>query len=185
MLSRLLVQRWPVTAALLDPAVNPRGKQHYLDLKPEQRNLFAELNQALEPFHEGTKMRTGSLLCLDPLKVSISYPLREFFSSPSSPQARSSGIFHIFIPAIIHIYVPTVMVESKPSVISSSGKAGCVFQQDQHHQSVCFSAARCVYKGLHIYTEKINQSTPDTQTLALYALTHLGNAILQNVRYPC
>lgn len=39
MLSRLLEQRWPVTAALSDPAVNPRGKHHYLDLKPEQWHI--------------------------------------------------------------------------------------------------------------------------------------------------
>lgn len=36
MLSRLLGQQWPVTAALSDPAVNPKFKHHYLDLKPEQ-----------------------------------------------------------------------------------------------------------------------------------------------------
>lgn len=49
-LSRLLEQRWPVTAALSDRAVTLRGKHHYLDLRPEQWNLTEELFQALEPF---------------------------------------------------------------------------------------------------------------------------------------
>ncbi|KAK9969860.1 hypothetical protein ABG768_028001 [Culter alburnus] len=48
MLSRLLEQRWPVTAALSDRAVTLRGKHHYL--RPEQWNLIEELFQALEPF---------------------------------------------------------------------------------------------------------------------------------------
>lgn len=43
MLSRLLEQGWPVTTALSDPAVNPRGKHHYLDLKPEQWHISEEL----------------------------------------------------------------------------------------------------------------------------------------------
>lgn len=34
MLSRLLEQRWPVTATLFNPVVNPRAKHHYLDLTP-------------------------------------------------------------------------------------------------------------------------------------------------------
>uniref|UniRef100_A0A8C5NCM1 BED-type domain-containing protein n=1 Tax=Gouania willdenowi TaxID=441366 RepID=A0A8C5NCM1_GOUWI len=58
MLSRLLEQRWPVTAALSDPAVTPRGK-HYLDLKPEQWDVIQELNQALEPFEGATVFLSG------------------------------------------------------------------------------------------------------------------------------
>lgn len=59
MLSRLLEQRWPVTAALSDPAVNPRGKHHYLDLKPEQWILTEELTQILEPFEGATVFLSG------------------------------------------------------------------------------------------------------------------------------
>uniref|UniRef100_UPI003AAD97D9 E3 SUMO-protein ligase ZBED1-like n=1 Tax=Centroberyx gerrardi TaxID=166262 RepID=UPI003AAD97D9 len=59
MLSRLLEQRWPVTAALSDPAVTLRGKHHYLDLKPEQWNLIEELSQALEPFEGATVFLSG------------------------------------------------------------------------------------------------------------------------------
>uniref|UniRef100_A0A8C5N3T4 BED-type domain-containing protein n=1 Tax=Gouania willdenowi TaxID=441366 RepID=A0A8C5N3T4_GOUWI len=59
MLSRLLEQRWPVTAALSDPAVNPRGKNHYLDLKPEQWILTEELTQILEPFEGATVFLSG------------------------------------------------------------------------------------------------------------------------------
>lgn len=59
MLSRLLEQRWPVTAALSDPAVNPQGKHHYLDLKPEQWILTEELTQILEPFEGATVFLSG------------------------------------------------------------------------------------------------------------------------------
>ncbi|KAK0138793.1 Zinc finger BED domain-containing protein 1 [Merluccius polli] len=59
MLSRLLEQRWPVTAALSDPAVNPRGKHHYLDLKPEQWNISEELTQVLGPFEGATEFLSG------------------------------------------------------------------------------------------------------------------------------
>ncbi|CAJ1065719.1 E3 SUMO-protein ligase ZBED1-like [Xyrichtys novacula] len=58
MLSRLLEQRWPVTAALSDPAVTPRGK-HYLDLKPEQWNMIEELSQALKPFETASVFLSG------------------------------------------------------------------------------------------------------------------------------
>uniref|UniRef100_A0A3B5A3U7 BED-type domain-containing protein n=1 Tax=Stegastes partitus TaxID=144197 RepID=A0A3B5A3U7_9TELE len=58
MLSRLQEQRWPVIAALSDPAVTPRGK-HDLDLKPEQWNVIEELNQALEPFEEAAVFLSG------------------------------------------------------------------------------------------------------------------------------
>ncbi|XP_060754373.1 zinc finger BED domain-containing protein 4-like [Neoarius graeffei] len=59
MLSRLHEQRWPVAAALSDPAVNPRGKHHYLDLKPEQGILTEELTQILEPFEGTTVFLSG------------------------------------------------------------------------------------------------------------------------------
>ncbi|ROI73790.1 Zinc finger BED domain-containing protein 1 [Anabarilius grahami] len=59
MLSRLLEQRWPVTAALSDPAVNPRGKHHYLDLKPEQWHISEELTQVLGPFEGATGVLSG------------------------------------------------------------------------------------------------------------------------------
>lgn len=58
MLSRLLEQRWPITAALSDPAVTQRGK-HYLDLKPEQWVVIEELNKALGPFEEATVFLSG------------------------------------------------------------------------------------------------------------------------------
>nr|XP_055065281.1 E3 SUMO-protein ligase ZBED1-like [Misgurnus anguillicaudatus] len=59
MLSRLLEQRWPVTAALSDPAANPRGKHHYLDIKPEQWHISEELTQVLGPFEEATEFLSG------------------------------------------------------------------------------------------------------------------------------
>lgn len=59
MLSRLLEQRWPVTAALSDPAVNPRGKHHYLNLKPEQWNISEELTQVLGLFEGATEFLNG------------------------------------------------------------------------------------------------------------------------------
>ncbi|XP_077368113.1 E3 SUMO-protein ligase ZBED1-like [Festucalex cinctus] len=50
MLSRLVGQRWPVAAALSDPAVHSSGRLHSLDLKPEQWNLSEELTRVLGPF---------------------------------------------------------------------------------------------------------------------------------------
>uniref|UniRef100_A0A3Q3FQ82 Zinc finger BED domain-containing protein 1-like n=1 Tax=Kryptolebias marmoratus TaxID=37003 RepID=A0A3Q3FQ82_KRYMA len=58
MLCRLLEQRWPITAALSDPALTPRGK-HYLDLKPEQWNIIEEISKALQPFEEATVFLSG------------------------------------------------------------------------------------------------------------------------------
>lgn len=59
MLSRLLEQRWPVSAVLSDPTVNPRGKHHYLDLKPEKWLMIEELIQILEPFEGATVFLSG------------------------------------------------------------------------------------------------------------------------------
>ncbi|XP_061542548.1 E3 SUMO-protein ligase ZBED1-like [Phycodurus eques] len=59
MLSRLLGQRWPVTAALSDPEVNTIAKQHYLDLNPEQWSLGEELAQVLGPFEGVTEFLSG------------------------------------------------------------------------------------------------------------------------------
>ncbi|XP_065119297.1 E3 SUMO-protein ligase ZBED1-like [Paramisgurnus dabryanus] len=53
MISRLLEQRWPVTATLSDPEVTQRGKR-YLDLKGDQWSLLEELEQALKPFECAT-----------------------------------------------------------------------------------------------------------------------------------
>ncbi|KAM3838253.1 E3 SUMO-protein ligase ZBED1-like [Diretmus argenteus] len=58
MLSRLVEQRWPVTATLSDPAVTQRGK-HYLDLKNEQWDLIEELIEGLEPFDGATEFLSG------------------------------------------------------------------------------------------------------------------------------
>lgn len=57
MISRLLEQRWPVTAALSDPATQ-RGKQ-YLDLKSDQWTLLEELAQALQAFECATVYLSG------------------------------------------------------------------------------------------------------------------------------
>lgn len=59
MLSRLFEQRWPVTPALSDPAVNPRGKHHYLDLKPEKWIITKELTLILEAFEGATVFLSG------------------------------------------------------------------------------------------------------------------------------
>ncbi|KAK0134110.1 Zinc finger BED domain-containing protein 1 [Merluccius polli] len=39
--------------------VNPRGKHHYLDLKPEQWNISEELTQVLGPFEGATEFLSG------------------------------------------------------------------------------------------------------------------------------
>ncbi|XP_077389161.1 E3 SUMO-protein ligase ZBED1-like [Festucalex cinctus] len=56
MLSRLLEQRWPVTAALSDPTV---VKEPHLDLDAEQWNLIEELTQVLGPFEGATAFLSG------------------------------------------------------------------------------------------------------------------------------
>lgn len=59
MLSRLLGQICPVSAALSDPSLTPRGKLHHLDLTSEQWNMTEELSQALEPFERPTVFLSG------------------------------------------------------------------------------------------------------------------------------
>lgn len=58
MISRLLEQRWPVTATLSDITVTKTCKQ-YLDLKPDQWSLIEELSTALEPFDCATEYMSG------------------------------------------------------------------------------------------------------------------------------
>ena len=58
MISRLLEQRWPVTATLSDSTVTQRGKR-YLDLKADQWNLLEELSTALKPFECATVFMSG------------------------------------------------------------------------------------------------------------------------------
>lgn len=53
MVSRLLEQRWPVTAVLSHPDITKKGK-HYLDLKTGQWVLLEELELVLKPFEEAT-----------------------------------------------------------------------------------------------------------------------------------
>ena len=53
MVSRLIEQRWPVTATLSDISVTQKGKR-YLDLKPEQWILLEEILKALKPFECAT-----------------------------------------------------------------------------------------------------------------------------------
>ena len=58
MISRLLEQRWPLTATLSDTTVTQRGKR-YLDLKADQWNLLEELSTALKPFECATVFMSG------------------------------------------------------------------------------------------------------------------------------
>ncbi|CAL9687558.1 unnamed protein product [Knipowitschia caucasica] len=58
MISRLLEQRWPITATLSDPEVTQRGKR-FLDLKADQWSLLEELEQALKPFECATVYLSG------------------------------------------------------------------------------------------------------------------------------
>ncbi|XP_049902249.1 E3 SUMO-protein ligase ZBED1-like [Epinephelus moara] len=58
MISRLLEQRWPVTATLSDSTVTQRGKR-YLDLKVDQWSLLEELSTALKPFECATVFMSG------------------------------------------------------------------------------------------------------------------------------
>ncbi|XP_061578646.1 zinc finger BED domain-containing protein 4-like isoform X2 [Cololabis saira] len=53
MVTRLLEQRWPLTATLSDPTVTQSNKQ-YLDLKADQWLLLEELAKALEAFECAT-----------------------------------------------------------------------------------------------------------------------------------
>lgn len=58
MITRLLEQRWPVTATLSDPTATPQGKR-YLDLKPDQWILLENLAKALDPFECATVFLSG------------------------------------------------------------------------------------------------------------------------------
>lgn len=56
--SRLLEQRWPVTATLSDSSFTQRGKR-YLDLKSDQWSLLEELSTVLKPFECVTVFISG------------------------------------------------------------------------------------------------------------------------------
>ena len=58
MVTRLLEQRWPLTATLSDPTVTQKGKQ-YLDLKPDQWALLEELATPLQAFESATVYLSG------------------------------------------------------------------------------------------------------------------------------
>lgn len=58
MVSRLLEQRWPITATLSDPSITQRAKQS-LDLKPDQWIILEELSVALQPFECATVFLSG------------------------------------------------------------------------------------------------------------------------------
>ncbi|XP_074535564.1 E3 SUMO-protein ligase ZBED1-like [Halichoeres trimaculatus] len=58
MVTRLLEQRWPLTAVLSDPTVTQSQKQ-YLDLKPDQWALLDELARALQAFECATVFLSG------------------------------------------------------------------------------------------------------------------------------
>nr|XP_054589704.1 E3 SUMO-protein ligase ZBED1-like [Nothobranchius furzeri] len=58
MITRLLEQRWPVTATLSDSSVTHKDKK-YLDLKPDQWSLLEELSEALKPFECATVFMSG------------------------------------------------------------------------------------------------------------------------------
>ncbi|KAK7912576.1 hypothetical protein WMY93_012787 [Mugilogobius chulae] len=58
MISRLLEQRWPITATLSDPEITQRGKR-FLDLKGEQWSLLEELEQVLKPYECATVYLSG------------------------------------------------------------------------------------------------------------------------------
>lgn len=58
MTSRLLEQRWPVTATLSDSELTTQGKK-YLDLESEQWSLLEELEQALRPFECASTYLSG------------------------------------------------------------------------------------------------------------------------------
>uniref|UniRef100_A0A8C5LPC9 HAT C-terminal dimerisation domain-containing protein n=1 Tax=Leptobrachium leishanense TaxID=445787 RepID=A0A8C5LPC9_9ANUR len=58
MISRLIDQRWPVTAPLSDPSATQKGK-HYPDLKPGQWSLLEELSTALKTFECATVFLSG------------------------------------------------------------------------------------------------------------------------------
>ncbi|XP_034565509.1 zinc finger BED domain-containing protein 1-like [Notolabrus celidotus] len=58
MVTRLLEQRWPLTATLSDPTVTQSGKR-YLDLKADQWALLEELAKALQAFECATVYLSG------------------------------------------------------------------------------------------------------------------------------
>ncbi|XP_058252538.1 E3 SUMO-protein ligase ZBED1-like [Hemibagrus wyckioides] len=58
MVTRLLEQRWPLTATLSGPTVTQRVKQH-LDLKTDQWALLEELAKALQAFESATVYLSG------------------------------------------------------------------------------------------------------------------------------
>lgn len=90
MLSRLLEQRWLMTATLSDPAVTQRGK-HYLDLKPEQWILIEGLSQVLEPFEAATVFLSGQLYVTLSALPKLVHKLKNNKQSPEHPLSKKEN----------------------------------------------------------------------------------------------
>ena len=79
MISRLLEQRWAVTAVLGDDAITARDKR-YLDLTSDQWEILQKLEEVLEPFKTATKFLSAeqyvSLSVVIPLIKGLIHSLR-------------------------------------------------------------------------------------------------------------
>ena len=83
MMSRLLGQRWPVTASLSDPEVTQQGK-HHLDLKSDQVTLLQDLEKALKPFEQASVLSGQSCItvsALPPLVKGLQKSTQKTFES--------------------------------------------------------------------------------------------------------
>lgn len=150
MLSRLLEQRWPVTAALSDPTVKSRGR-HHLDLKPKQWAI-EELNQALAPFENAS----------DFLSRQKCYPV-----CPPTPHAqlkkdKEGSAFE----------TPSVMAcqTAMANDIQLRWEALCVFDQDTPNIALIAAALNLQFRRLKFLSPQDTFKVQSTvQTMAFEA----------------
>lgn len=88
MITRLLEQRWPVTATLSDPQVTKASKC-YLDMKADQWSLLEELQKALEPFEQATVFLSGEAY----VTGSVLPPLAKFYLGAPATSTPSERLF--------------------------------------------------------------------------------------------
>ncbi|XP_042343871.1 E3 SUMO-protein ligase ZBED1-like [Plectropomus leopardus] len=151
MLFRLLEQRWPVTAALSDPAVTPRGK-HYLDLKPEQWDVIQELNQALEPFEGATVFLSG----------------QEYVTLSALPQLVQSLKKSIQTPAFETAPVKSYQTDVTEQ-ITARWQGLSVFQPESNHVLLAAALDPRFRKLKFLSPDEVFKVQSTVQTMALVA----------------
>ncbi|CAM4651471.1 unnamed protein product [Leuciscus chuanchicus] len=151
MITRLLEQRWPVTATLSDPEVTKAGKQ-YLDMKADQWSLLEELQKALEPFEQATVFLSGEAY----VTVSVLPPLVKGLQKSTQTAFESAPI--------------TTFQRAAAAEIASRWKFETTYDEDGNNVCIFAAALDPRFRKLKfLSTDDILKVKNKLQTLALEA----------------